>query len=179
MTYPQQPGGGWQDQSWPNQQPYVDPNQPASPAVGYPASPAAGYPASPAGYQDYQGYQAGYGTPGYPATYGYSTPAVIVPTAPTNGLAIASLVCSIAGIVTCGITSIIGAILGHVARKQIRERGEGGDGLALAGVITGWIMTALWALGIAAYVVFFIVLVAAVSNSPGFDPSYYPYPSAT
>ncbi len=166
MTYPQQPGGGWPDQSWPSQQPYGDPSQPAS-----------GAPASPAGYQaDYQagGYQAaGYPvTPGYPA-YSYGTPAVVVPSQPTNGMAIASLVCSLAGIITCGITSIIGAILGHVARKQIRERGEGGDGLALAGIISGWIIFGLYALIWAGYIIFAIILVGAAANAPTYDPTPY------
>jgi hypothetical protein len=169
MSYPQQPGGGWQqDQSWP-----ADPyNQPAS-----------GQPASPAGYGDYGYQQAAYSAQpaAYPA-YGYGTPAVVmpVPAAPsTNGMAIASLVCSLAGLATCGVTAIIGAILGHVARRQIRERGEGGDGLALAGIISGWIIFALYALGIAAYIVFAIILVSAAATNPGFDPTYYPttYPS--
>ena len=166
MSYPQQPGGGWQpDQSWPGQQAY-DPNQPAS-----------GQPASPAGYVDY-----GYQQQAYPA-YGYGTPAVVMPVAaapPTNGMAIASLVCSLAGLATCGLTSIVGAILGHVARRQIRERGEAGDGLALAGIISGWIIFGLAALGIAAYIVFAIILVSAAATNPGFDPTPYnptPYPS--
>ena len=163
MTYPQQPGG-WPDQSWPGQQPYGDPSQPAS-----------GAPASPAGYQ--AGYQAGYPanypvTPGYPA-YSYGTPAVVVPAQSTNGMAIASLVCSLAGILTCGVTAIIGAILGHVARRQIRERGEGGDGLALAGIITGWIIFGLNALGWTLYIVFFVILIGAAATSPGFDPTPY------
>jgi hypothetical protein len=34
-------------------------------------------------------------------------------------------------------------VLGHVARKQIRERGQQGDGMALAGIIVGWILTGL------------------------------------
>jgi hypothetical protein len=168
MSYPQQPGGGWQpDQSWPGQQAY-DPNQPAS-----------GQPASPAGYVDY-GYQQQ--QQAYPA-YGYGTPALVMPVAPappTNGMAIASLVCSLAGLATCGVTSIVGAILGHVARRQIRERGEGGDGLALAGIISGWIIFGLAVLGFAAYVVFAIILVSTAANSPGFDPTPYyptPYPS--
>ena len=99
----------------------------------------------------------------------------------TNGMAIASLVCSLAGLATCGLTSIVGAILGHVARRQIRERGEGGDGLALAGIISGWIIFALAAAGIALYVVFAIILVSAAATNPGgFDPTPYyptPYPS--
>jgi hypothetical protein len=59
----------------------------------------------------------------------------------TNGLAIASLVLSV-----IGCTSLIGAILGHVALSQIRRTGQQGRGLALGGVIVGWLWTffVLW-----------------------------------
>jgi hypothetical protein len=52
-------------------------------------------------------------------------------------MAIAALVCAVIGL------GPIGAILGHVARKQIRETGEQGDGMALAGIIVGWITTGI------------------------------------
>jgi hypothetical protein len=80
----------------------------------------------------------------------------------TNGMAIASMVVSIVGIVgLCGygvggLIGIVGAILGHVSRRQIRERGESGDGMALAGIIMGWIATALGVIIIAAIVIFFV-----------------------
>jgi hypothetical protein len=175
MSYPQQPGGGWNDQSWPG---YSDPNQPAS-----------GTPASPAGYPG--GYQQGaYDTPVYqqqPAypvpqqypAYGYGTPA-LAPPAPTNGLAIASLIVSLAGLFTCGLTSLVGAILGHVARKQIRERGEAGDGLALGGIISGWIIFGLAAIGLTIYIIFFVILVTTAATVPTYDPTpYFPTPTST
>jgi hypothetical protein len=71
-------------------------------------------------------------------------------TPPTNGMAIAALVASSALVLSCMPLAIIGAILGHIARRQIRERGESGDGLALAGIIIGWIGFALPVFGIAA-----------------------------
>jgi hypothetical protein len=87
---------------------------------------------------------------------GYAPP--IAP--PTNGLAVASLVCSVAGIVfcvfTCGLVSLVGAILGHIARHQIRERGEAGAGMALAGAILGWVGIALLVLPCAAYLIFVV-----------------------
>ena len=43
----------------------------------------------------------------------------------------------------------VGAILGHVALRRIGEDGRGGRGLALTGVIVGWVGTALLVLGIA------------------------------
>jgi hypothetical protein len=36
--------------------------------------------------------------------------------------------------------------MGHVARAQVRARNEAGDGLAVAGLVIGWIGTALWTL---------------------------------
>lgn len=50
--------------------------------------------------------------------------------AKTNGLAIASLVCSF----FCGL---VGIILGIVAINQINKTNEGGKGLAIAGIVIG------------------------------------------
>ena len=58
----------------------------------------------------------------------------------TNTLAIVSLVLSIIGI------SIGGVIAGHIALKQIKERGEAGHGLALAGLIIGYVGCLGWIL---------------------------------
>lgn len=54
----------------------------------------------------------------------------------TNTLAIVSLVVAI-------FVPLVGAILGHVAMGQIKKTGEQGRGIALAGVIIGWVFTAL------------------------------------
>ncbi|HEU5109481.1 MAG TPA: DUF4190 domain-containing protein [Micromonosporaceae bacterium] len=166
MTY-QQPGN-WSDPSWPSQTPGNDPKSPYDPVSGYPAtgyppgSPAGYPPGSPAGYP--AGYPAGAPAPGY----GYP----VVPAQPTNGLAIAAMVVSILGALgLCGYglggyLGIVGAIMGHVARRQIRERGEAGDGMALAGVIVGWI-----AFGIAVIAtVLIIIFVVWAANQ---DPSTY------
>src|SRR6266702_1158341 len=151
MSYPQQPGGWSDPTSGPS---YVDPStgQPA-----YPTSPG-GYPSSPGGYPQQGQPMYGMPQPAYGGYPGYAAPPMVA-TPQTNGMAIASLVLSLTGLATCGLTSLVGAILGHVSRRQIRERGEGGDGLALAGIISGWIIFALAAVGIGAYVVFFIWLV--------------------
>lgn len=82
---------------------------------------------------------------------------------PTNGLAIASLVCSIAGVATC-VSAPVGAVLGHVARRQIRERGGAGDGLALAGIIVGWILTGLL---VAYLLVMAVVVILGMSGAFG------------
>lgn len=62
-----------------------------------------------------------------------------------NGLAIASLVCSCAGFVLL-VPAVLGIIFGFVARSQIGRSGgtQGGDGLALAGIIVGFGWIALF-----------------------------------
>jgi len=77
-------------------------------------------------------------------------------------MAIISLILSLVGIVTL-ITAPIGAILGHMARRQIRETGEEGDGMALAGIIVGWIITGLIVLSCCAFVVIFFVAASSTS----------------
>ncbi len=153
MTYPpqqpQQPGS-WQDPSWPSpqsdpsQQPYADPHGgvPISPSYGAPTSPS--YAVPPGGYAAYPAY--GYG------------PAMPAPPK-TNTLALTSMILSLCGL-ACGLTAPVGAIMGHVARRQIRERGEGGDGMALAGIIVGWILTGL----ILAYIAFIVIMIIYAAN---------------
>lgn len=144
MTYPASPGG-WPDPSTPQSDPYA-------------ASPGAALPGAAPAYQPPPGYGGGYPPPypGYPP-YGYPPPRT------TNGMAIASLVCSLSGFLTF-LSAPVGAILGHIARKQIRERGEEGDGMALAGIIVGWIITGLGVLGCGAYVLFIVVLIGTTSS---------------
>lgn len=62
----------------------------------------------------------------------------------TNGLAIASLVCSCVGFVLF-LPAVLGIIFGFVARSQIRRSAgtQGGDGLAVAGIIVGFAWIAL------------------------------------
>jgi hypothetical protein len=76
-------------------------------------------------------------------------------------MAIVSLVLGILGLLLFfGIASIPAVITGHIARKQIKERGEDGDGMALAGLILGWIGTALVVLFIGFFAVVFIGMAA-------------------
>ena len=66
----------------------------------------------------------------------------------TNGLAIASLILGILWV--CFVGSILALIFGYMARKQIKESGgtQQGDGMALAGIILGWIGVAFLVLDI-------------------------------
>lgn len=73
------------------------------------------------------------GYPGYPPypEYPYQAPR------PTNGFAIASLVLGIIWIYWLG--SILAVIFGHVALGQIARNGDGGRGLAIAGLVLGYV----------------------------------------
>ena len=60
----------------------------------------------------------------------------------TSGLAIGSLIASISGLLVClFVGQIIGIVLGHMARKEIRQSGGAleGEGFATAAIIIGWI----------------------------------------
>ena len=64
--------------------------------------------------------------------------------APTNSLALVSLVAGIASFVVCPVIGAIVAIItGHMARGQIRRTGESGNGLAVAGLVLGYVHIAL------------------------------------
>jgi hypothetical protein len=54
-----------------------------------------------------------------------------------NPLAIASLVCGILWI--CWIGSLLAVVLGHLSLRQIRRRQDGGRGLAIAGLVFGYV----------------------------------------
>lgn len=55
----------------------------------------------------------------------------------TNGLAIASFIVSVLGL------SLVGVVLGHVAKTQIAERGDDGEGFATAGLVIGYLSMAI------------------------------------
>jgi hypothetical protein len=57
----------------------------------------------------------------------------------------------------CAIVGLgpIAAIMGHIARRQVQERNEQGDGFALAGIIVGWVTTGIWVLCCGAYALAF------------------------
>jgi hypothetical protein len=63
-----------------------------------------------------------------------------------NGKAVGAAVCGLLCLPSMGLTGIPAVILGHAARSEIRRTGEGGDGLALTGLVLGWLSTAGWAL---------------------------------
>ncbi len=92
----------------------TDPNLPDQPGAAVPP-PAPAYGTQPA--------------------YGQAAP----PTgAKTNTLAIVSLVASLIGLVS-GIGFLVGIICGHISLGQIKKTGEQGRGMAVAGLIIGYV----------------------------------------
>jgi Domain of unknown function (DUF4190) len=149
--------------------PSVGGSDPSQGRPGYGQQP----PAGPQGYgQAYgqPGYaQQPYGQPGYaPQPYGqpgygqaapaYGPPVGYAPqwTRPTNTMAILALVMAF-------VFAPAGIVLGVIARKQIRQTGEQGDGLALAGIIVGGIATAFFVL---IFAFMMIAFTAATSYAP-------------
>lgn len=115
-----------------------------------------------AGYQQPGGFvqPGGYGQPGYqqgmptwPGGAGY-------PGTKTNGLAVAALICGLAQIIVGILSGIPAIILGHMARRQIRQTGEQGAGMAMAGLVLGYVGVALTVLLVV------LLIIVAVANSP-------------
>lgn len=131
----------------PNLPPVTPPpaNQPpAAPAYQPPAAPAYQQPAPPA-YGAQQPAPPAYGQP-----YGQ-------PTGPDkyNVLAIVSFVSSF-------FISLVAVITGHIALSQIGKTGEKGRGLAIAGLVLGY-------LGILTGIIFLVVLIPlmiGIANNP-------------
>ena len=114
------------------------------------AGPAYGGPPSAAAYQGYPAPPGGAGFPGYPPAPAKGG---------TNGFAIAALIFGILGGVLLSI------IFGIVALVQIRKRGQGGRGLAIAGLV----VAGGWALVLASAVTYGIISGATGDGGSGTD----------
>lgn len=137
-----------QNPNHPQSNPYGTPQQPGLPQ--YPAEP----PSNPYGMPQYPS------TPQYPGmpqqTGGF--PPGYQPPAPNNGMAVASMVVSLVAIplmcVWIGfLLGLLGVIFGHVAKRQIRDTGAGGHGMATAGLAIGYVVVGLLLLAIGALVI--------------------------
>jgi hypothetical protein len=63
-----------------------------------------------------------------------------------NGKAVGAAVCGLLCVPSLGFTGIPAVILGHAARAEIERTGESGDGLALTGLVLGWLSIASWSI---------------------------------
>jgi Domain of unknown function (DUF4190)/DUF1707 SHOCT-like domain len=77
--------------------------------------------------------------------------------AKTNSLAITSMICGIAQFMFGPLATVPAVVCGHMARSQIRRTGEQGAGMALAGLILGWIGVGFTALVVLATVLLVVV----------------------
>ncbi len=79
--------------------------------------------------------------PAEPAQPAEPAPAPQAEGGKTSGLAIASLICGIVGLIPCCFTlpSIAALITGGIAMSKIKTSGQGGKGLAIAGLVMGGI----------------------------------------
>jgi hypothetical protein len=107
---------------------------------------------------------AGYPPPGYPSSPGPRT----------SPNAIVALVLGIIALTGCGLAGIPAVVLGYRARREIRESAgqQEGDGLALAGVVLGWIgvaLTAVLVVGFAALIAFGIAFSEPVDECYAYD----------
>jgi hypothetical protein len=85
-----------------------------------------------------------------PGPVGRAVPAAPV-SAPVNGMAVASLVLGIAGLTVLPlIASAFALIFGYMARREIRQRPDetSGHGVAVAGIVLGWIGIGLLIVGL-------------------------------
>jgi Domain of unknown function (DUF1707)/Domain of unknown function (DUF4190) len=103
-------------------------------------------------------------------------PAYPVPAAPQppavprmNGLAVASLACGAGQLFLGPLPTIPAIVLGHTARRQIRRTGETGSGVALAGLVLGWLGLAM---------ILLVVLGAALFLlTAGGHPTFHMHPN--
>jgi Domain of unknown function (DUF1707)/Domain of unknown function (DUF4190) len=76
-----------------------------------------------------------------------------------NSMAVAALACGIGEFLTMGLTAIPAIVLGHVARRQVRQTGQRGDGMALAGLLLGWA-----GIGLIAAIITGLIIATSVSG---------------
>ncbi|MBE7701861.1 DUF4190 domain-containing protein [Oerskovia sp. Sa1BUA8] len=130
--------------------PYGPPGTPVygTPPGAYEPSPYGGQHPSHPGPPN--GYGTGYGPPpGLPVAPSWN--ASFAPPPRQNGLALASMITSLAGIAFCLVPGVVGLVLGIVALQQISRDGTTGRGFAITGVTVGAVSTlfiALWFLTI-------------------------------
>ncbi|MFC5665481.1 DUF4190 domain-containing protein [Kitasatospora misakiensis] len=64
----------------------------------------------------------------------------------TNAVAVTSLVLGLLCVPTGGLLGVPAVITGHIGRRQAAERNEEGDGMAVTGIVFGWLSIAFWGL---------------------------------
>ncbi|HYX60138.1 MAG TPA: DUF1707 and DUF4190 domain-containing protein [Streptosporangiaceae bacterium] len=89
---------------------------------------------------------------------------VYQPPVSTNSLARASLVLGVAEFFTMGLTAIPAIICGHMAKREMRQTGQRGDGLATSGLVLGYMAVIFWGILI---VLSIVGAVISATGTPG------------
>jgi hypothetical protein len=100
-----------------------------------------------------------YQVPGSPPSYGYSGTSVQAP-ARTSSMAIVALALGIISFLGLFFIAGIGAIAtGHLARREISASGGqlGGGGMAMAGLVLGYLNVLLSVVGVIGFCLFFVI----------------------
>ncbi|OBF21930.1 peptidylprolyl isomerase [Mycobacterium sp. ACS4331] len=97
----------------------------------------------------------------------YLHPYGVPPKRPTNGMAVAALVTSL-------VFAPLGIVFGHISLHQIKRSGEEGRGMAIAGLVIGYLLTTLAILGLILVMVLTLLVVQDAGRNPHYDrgPSY-------
>jgi hypothetical protein len=159
-------GEEWQKPQWEKKDPEEDPPpslRKEEPPPAWQQQPPPQSQPQPQPWQEPQAQPPPWGAPQQP---GYLPPVQpqwqqYQPGPPTPGSATAALILGICGLVICPlIGGPLALIFGYKARKQINDAPDqySGGGMALAGIIMGWIGTALT-------VLFILGIIAIIAGS--------------
>lgn len=77
----------------------------------------------------------------------------------TNQMAVASLVCGVGQVFFWFLAGVPAIVFGHVARRQIRQTGEAGSGMATAGLVMGYV-------GVLGPIIALIAVLAIINVAP-------------
>lgn len=106
-----------------------------------------------------QGYAApvapGY-APAYPAA-AQARPAAPTALGQTNAFALVAIILAF-------LQPIAAIVFGHIALGQIKRTGDGGRGLALTGLVIGYITAALMIVALVAYVILLVAMLAYMAD---------------
>ena len=73
---------------------------------------------------------------------------------------------AIVALVSALVFAPLGIVFGHIALSQIRRSDEDGKGLAIAGLVIGYIFTGLFLLVIGFWLILFVVLANQIDRLP-------------
>jgi hypothetical protein len=133
----------------------TEPTRPITPAPPLPSS-GPPQPSSYPGGPVYPPPPGGTGYPPPPGGTGYPPPPQPVQQVPgTNVMAIVALVCAF-------VFAPLGIVFGHLAKRQIKQTGEQGEGLANVGLILSYVFTGLAVVGCC---IGLIAIIASADNA--------------